>query len=69
MLSKVNGAAQESHLKMKSFFCAANLKSEKRSNIVAEIGQPERVVRRERENEPALDPVVPLTSPALEPAK
>ncbi len=54
---------------MKFHFCAANLKSERRGNIVAEIGQPERVVRRERENEPALDPVVPLTSPALEPAK
>ncbi len=35
---------------------------------MAEIGQPERVVRRERENEPAPAPV-PLTSPALEPAQ
>jgi len=35
---------------------------------MTEIGQPERVVRREREDEPALVPVVPLTSPALEPA-
>lgn len=35
---------------------------------MAEIGQPERVVRREREIEPALDPVVPQTAPALEPA-
>ena len=35
---------------------------------MAEIGQPERVVRRERESEPAPAPV-PLTSPALEPAK
>ncbi len=54
---------------MKFHICAANLKSERRINIVAEIGQPERVVRRERENEPALDPVAPLTAPALEPAK
>ena len=68
-LAKVNGADQESHLKMKFHYCAAYLTSERRSNIGAEIGQPERVVRRERENEPALDPVVPQTSPALEPAK
>jgi hypothetical protein len=36
---------------------------------MAEIGKPERVVRRERENEPTVAPVVPLTSPELEPAK
>ena len=36
---------------------------------MAEIGQPERVVRRERENDPATNPVVPSTAPALEPAK
>jgi hypothetical protein len=36
---------------------------------MAEIGEPERIVRRERENEPAPIPVVPLTSPDLEPAR
>jgi len=36
---------------------------------MAEIGQPERVVRRERENEPVPTPVVPATTPALEPAQ
>ena len=53
---------------MKFCYLAATLKTERRSNIVAEIGQPERVVRRERENQPGLDPVVPLAEPALEPA-
>jgi len=33
---------------------------------MTEIGQPERVVRREREIEPT--PVTPLTAPDLEPA-
>lgn len=35
---------------------------------MSEIGQPERVVRRERESEPSPTPVTPLTSPDLEPA-
>jgi len=53
---------------MKFCFTAATVKSEKRRTFMAEIGQPERVVRRERENEPATNPGVPLTAPALEPA-
>ena len=53
---------------MKSRWLAANVEIEKRRTTMAEIGQPERVVRRERENEPAPAPV-PLTSPALEPAQ
>ncbi len=36
---------------------------------MAEIGQPERVVRRERENEPTPAPVVASVSPELEPAQ
>jgi len=35
---------------------------------MTEIGQPERVVRREREIEPTPTPVTPLTAPDLEPA-
>jgi hypothetical protein len=54
---------------MKFHTLADTLKPERRSAIVAEIGQPDRVVRRERENDPALVPVTPLTEPALEPAK
>lgn len=53
---------------MKSRWLAANVETEKRRTTMAEIGQPERVVRRERENEPTPAPV-PLTSPALEPAQ
>jgi hypothetical protein len=40
-----------------------------RRNQMAEIGEPERVVRRERENEPAITPSQPVTTPELEPAK
>ena len=36
---------------------------------MAEIGEPERVVRRERENEPAIIPTQPVTTPELEPAQ
>ena len=36
---------------------------------MAEIGNPERVVRRERENDPAVTPGVPTPSPELEPVK
>ena len=36
---------------------------------MAEIGNPERVVRREREIEPAVTPGVPSPAPDLEPAK
>ena len=53
---------------MKSRWLAATVKTKKRRTTMAEIGQPERVVRRERENEPTPAPV-PLTSPALEPAQ
>jgi len=35
---------------------------------MAEIGEPERVVRRERENEPVITPAQPVTTPELEPA-
>jgi hypothetical protein len=65
---KVNILAKEFHLQMKSRWLAANVEIEKRRTTMAEIGQPERVVRRERENEPTPAPV-PLTSPALEPAQ
>jgi hypothetical protein len=65
---KVNIPAKEFHLQMKSRWLAANVEIEKRRTTMAEIGQPERVVRRERENEPTPAPV-PLTSPALEPAQ
>lgn len=34
---------------------------------MAEIGQPDRVVRRERE--PAISPALPVPTPELEPAK
>ena len=36
---------------------------------MTEIGEPERVVRRERENEPAITPTQPVTAPELEPAQ
>ena len=36
---------------------------------MTEIGKPERVVRREREIEPAVTPGVPIPTPELEPAK
>ncbi|CAN2189036.1 hypothetical protein MCEGKSE7_00485 [Candidatus Nanopelagicaceae bacterium] len=36
---------------------------------MAEIGEPERKVRRERETQPSVAPPIPLTSPELEPAK
>jgi len=65
---KVNLLTKEFHLQMKSRWLAANVEIEKRRTTMAEIGQPERVVRRERENEPTPAPV-PLTSPALEPAQ
>jgi hypothetical protein len=65
---KVNIPGQQFHLQMKLRLLAATVKTEKRRTTMAEIGQPERVVRRERENEPAPAPV-PLTSPALEPAQ
>ena len=65
---KVNILVKEFHLQMKSRWLAANVEIEKRRTTMAEIGQPERVVRRERENEPTPAPV-PLTSPALEPAQ
>ena len=65
---KVNIPGQQFHLQMKLRWLAATVKTEKRRTTMAEIGQPERVVRRERENEPTPAPV-PLTSPALEPAQ
>jgi hypothetical protein len=65
---KVISGVEEFHLQMKFCFTAATVKSTKRRVSMAEIGQPERVVRRERENEPATNPGVPLTAPALEPA-
>ena len=36
---------------------------------MAEIGNPDRVVRRERESEPVTAPGIPVTTPELEPAK
>ncbi len=36
---------------------------------MAEIGKPERVVRRERETGPAIAPTTPSTRPEFEPAK
>ena len=36
---------------------------------MAEIGEPDRVVRRDREGEPAPVPVIPSTTPELVPAK
>lgn len=59
----------EFHLQMKLPFTPATVKRRKRGDAMSEIGQPERVVRRERENEPSQPPVVPLTSPELEPAQ
>jgi hypothetical protein len=38
-------------------------------SIMAEIGEPDRVVRRERETEPKVEPVLPQTAPELEPAR
>jgi len=35
---------------------------------MAEIGEPDRVVRREREPEPAISPTSPVVTPELEPA-
>ena len=36
--------------------------------VMAEIGEPDRVVRRERELEPAISPASPVVTPELEPA-
>jgi|Laugresbdmm110sd_1035091.scaffolds.fasta_scaffold15204_3 hypothetical protein len=36
--------------------------------VMAEIGEPDRVVRRERELEPAISPASPVITPELEPA-
>jgi hypothetical protein len=38
-----------------------------RVSVMAEIGEPDRVVRRERQ--PAITPAVPTPEPELEPAK
>lgn len=35
---------------------------------MAEIGNPDRVVRREREDEPSVTPAIPTPTPEREPA-
>ncbi len=40
----------------------------RKGDAMAEIGEPDRVVRREREIEPAINPSKPAVTPELEPA-
>jgi hypothetical protein len=48
---------------------ATLLQRVRRRVVMAEIGQPDRVVRRERENEPLPTPAIPATQPEIVPAK